>query len=96
MIDTVIGFLREVAAWLGILTPIDPGLTGSLAALTVVLVAVAVLAVTAIALAAPARPRGARGHPTRRAELVAPLTQSDPDAAGHILRRGPGRAAPAA
>ncbi|WP_312678344.1 DUF6412 domain-containing protein [Microbacterium sp.] len=28
--------------------------------------------------------------------MSAPLTQSDPDAAGHVRRRGPGEAAPAA
>lgn len=60
------------------------------------LLAAIVLIVATSSAATHVPRRGSPTHPTRRSELSAPLTQSDPDAAGHVLRRGPGRAAPAA
>lgn len=60
------------------------------------LLAAIVLIVATSSAATRVPRRGSPTHPTRRSELSAPLTQSDPDAAGHVRRRGPGEAAPAA
>lgn len=60
------------------------------------LLAAIVLIVATSSAATHVPRRGSPTHPTRRSELSAPLTQSDPHAAGHVRRRGPGRAAPAA
>lgn len=86
--------LRVVLEVLGLLVAVDPSLSGS--ALTVALVALAVLTLALLATAGHAGTRGAAPHPTRRIELTAPLAQSDPDAAGHVRRRGPGQVTAAA
>ncbi|MFL0565931.1 DUF6412 domain-containing protein [Microbacterium sp. 179-I 1D1 NHS] len=86
--------LRVVLEVLGILVAVDPSLSGF--ALTVALLALAVLTLALLATAVHASTRGAAPHPTRRIELTAPLAQSDPDAPGHIRRRGPGQVTAAA
>ncbi|SCY35040.1 hypothetical protein SAMN05216488_1479 [Microbacterium sp. LKL04] len=86
--------LRVVLEVFGLLVAVDPSLSGS--ALTVALLALAVLTLALLATAVHASTRGAVPHPTRRIELTAPLTQSDPDAAGHVRRRGPGQVTAAA
>lgn len=86
--------LRVVLDVLGLLVAVDPSLSGS--ALTVALLALAVLTLALLATAVHAGTRGAAPHPTRRIELTAPLAQSDPDAAGHVRRRGPGQVTAAA
>lgn len=86
--------LRVVLEVLGLLVAVDPSLSGS--ALTVALLVLAVLTLALLATAVHASARGAAPHPTRRIELTAPLTQSDPDAPGHIRRRGPGQVTAAA
>ena len=86
--------LRVVLEVLGILVAVDPSLSGS--ALTVALLALAALTLALLATSAHAGTRGAAPHPTRRIELTAPLAQSDPDAPGHIRRRGPGQVTAAA
>lgn len=91
MIHNLLRVLLEV---LGLLVAVDPSLSGS--ALTVALLALAVLTLALLATAAHAGTRGAAPHPTRRIELAAPLAQSDPDAAGHVRRRGPGQVTAAA
>lgn len=96
MIDTFVALLRAALAGLGLLTFVDPTDAGTLAAVAVVLLSVAALVVATLTASTPVGARGSRAHPTRRAELAAPLAQSDPDAAGHVRRRGPGRAAAAA
>ena len=96
MIDIIAGILRALLAAAGLLALADPTASGSLAVVTVVALAVAMLVVAVIAHAAHSHTRGAAAHPTRRSELRAPLAQSDPDAAGHVRRRGPGRAFAAA
>ncbi|MDT3330766.1 hypothetical protein Q9S78_08785 [Microbacterium sp. KSW-18] len=87
-------FLRMVLKVLGLLVAVDLSLSGS--ALTVALLALAVLTLALLATAVHASTRGAVPHPTRRIELTAPLTQSDPDAAGHVRRRGPDQVTAAA
>ncbi len=94
MIDAIVHFLRFVLEVLGLIVAVDPSISGS--ALTVALLAVAVLTLAILSTAAHAAGRGAAPHPTRRIELTAPLAQSDPDAPGHIRRRGPGRVTAAA
>lgn len=86
--------LRVVLEVLGLLVAVDPSMSGS--ALTVALLALAVLTLALLATAVHASTRGAAPHPTRRIELTAPLAQSDPDAAGHVRRRGPGQVTAAA
>ncbi|MFJ6680107.1 DUF6412 domain-containing protein [Microbacterium sp. NPDC091382] len=86
--------LRVVLEVLGLLVAVDPSLSGS--ALTVALLALAVLTLALLATALDAATRGSTPHPTRRIELTAPLSQSDPDAAGHVRRRGPGQVTAAA
>lgn len=93
MIDIIAGILRALLAAAGLLALADPTASGSLA---VVALAVAMLVLAVIAHAAHSHTRGAAAHPTRCSELRAPLAQSDPDAAGHVRRRGPGRALAAA
>lgn len=91
MSDTIAAFVRFV---LGLLVAVDPSLSGS--ALTVALLALAVLTLALLATALYASTRGSAPHPTRRIELTAPLAQSDPDAPGHIRRRGPSQVTAAA
>jgi hypothetical protein len=62
-------------------------------------IAVAVLALVVVALVASGVAEAAgstRPHPRRAIDVSSPLTQSDPDAAGHPRPRAPGSAAPAA
>jgi hypothetical protein len=66
-----------------------PLLALALAAAVVVAVAIAVIVFRLSAEPPPIRA-------TRPIDPSAPLTQSDPDAAGHPRPRAPGRAAPAA
>ncbi|WP_020096905.1 DUF6412 domain-containing protein [Microbacterium sp. 11MF] len=87
-------FLHVVLEVLGLLVAVDPSATGS--ALTVALLALAVLTLALLATTVNAAGRGAAPHPTRRIELTAPLAQSDPDAPGHIRRRGPSQVTAAA
>ncbi len=94
MVDTIVGFLRVVFEVVGRLVAVDPSASGS--ALTVALLALAVLTLALFATAVHAGTRGAAPHPTRRIELTATLAQSDPDAPGHIRRRGPGQVTAAA
>lgn len=96
MTETVARLLRGVLAVLGLIALADPVLNGPLVTVAVVALAAALLVVALLAVSMRARPRGLSDHPTRRTELLAPLMQSDPDAAGHIRRRGPGQAAAAA
>ncbi len=87
-------FLRVVLEVLGLLVAVDPSAGGS--ALALALLALAVLALAILATVLHAAIRGAAPHPTRRTELTAPLAQSDPDAPGHVRRRGPGQVTAAA
>ncbi len=91
MIDRIVDFLRFV---IGLIVAVDPSTSGS--ALTMALLALAVLTLAVLATALHATTRGSTPHPTRRIELTAPLAQSDPDAPGHVRRRGPGQATAAA
>jgi hypothetical protein len=96
MIDAIIALLRATLATIGVLALADPSTSAPLVTTVVVALAIALLVVAMIAARADARRRPSVAHPTRRIELVAPLAQSDPDAAGHVRRRGPGQAATAA
>jgi len=96
MIDIIAGILRALLAAAGLLALTDPAASGSFAVVAVVALAVAMFVVAEIAHAAYTSPRRDAAHPTRRSELRAPLAQSDPDAAGHVRRRGPGRVLAAA
>lgn len=88
MIETIAALLRAMLTGLGLIAVLDPVSTGSLVAVAVLVLSVAALVVVALATL-HAGPSGPRTHPTRHTELTAPLAQSDPDAAGHVRRRGP-------
>jgi len=95
MIDTLRSVVRELISGIGMLAP-DVAQIGALSAVAVAVATLAVVVLVATAAstlegASPTRVRSARSR-----LLAAPLAQSDPDAAGHVLRRGPSRAAPAA
>lgn len=96
MIDAVSALLRALLAALGLLALIDPVMSGSLLTVAVVAIAVTIAVVAVIAASEHTHARVSAAHPTRHAELLAPLTQSDPDAPGHVRRRGPGRVTAAA
>lgn len=96
MIETIAALLRAMLTGLGLIAVLDPVSTGSLVAVAVLVLSVAALAVVVALATLYAGPSGPRTHPTRHTELTAPLAQSDPDAAGHVRRRGPGLAAAAA
>ena len=95
MIETIAALLRAMLTGLGLIAVLDPASTGSLVAVAVLVLSIAALVVVALATL-HAGPSGPRTHPTRHTELTAPLAQSDPDAAGHVRRRGPGLAVAAA
>ncbi|AUG29097.1 MULTISPECIES: hypothetical protein [Microbacterium] len=95
MIDTLRSVVRELISGIGMLAP-DVAQIGALSAVAVAVATLAVVVLVATAAstlegASPTRVRSARSR-----LLAAPLAQSDPDAPGHVLRRGPSRAAPAA
>lgn len=97
MIDTLRFVVRELISGIGMLAP-DVAQIGALSAVAVA-VAVATLAVVVLVATAASTLEGASPTRVRSARsrlLAAPLAQSDPDAPGHVLRRGPSRAAPAA
>ena len=96
MVDTIASLLHSLLAAIGLLALADPATSGSVATVTVMLLAAIVLIVATSSAATHVPRRGSPTHPTRRSELLAPLTQSHPDAAGHVRRRGPGRPAAAA
>jgi len=96
MIDAITGLLRAMLTAFGLLALAAPDVSGSLLTVAVVALAVALLVIAVVAASVGIRERESAVHPTRRAELFAPLTQSDPDAAGHVRRRGPGQVTAAA
>lgn len=93
-IDIVVNVLRVVLEVFGFLVAVDPSMSGP--ALTMALLTIAVLTLALLATTLHAATRGSAPHPTRRIELTAPLAQCDPDAPGHIRRRGPGQVTAAA
>ncbi len=97
MIDVIAALARAILTGIGLLALVDPATTtGALSAAAVLVLAIALLVVATGAAIALRRGHASTGRPSRRIELHAPLTQSDPAAPGHIRRRGPGQAAPAA
>lgn len=96
MIEAIGTLLRATLAALGLLALVAPDMSGSLVTVAVVALALTLLAVAVVTAGTGSKRNTSADHPTRRAELVAPLAQSDPDAAGHVRRRGPGRVPAAA
>lgn len=97
MIDAFLSLLRTIAASLGMIAP-DVAQVGALgvAAASVAVATVALAALAVIVAAAVGGRRPSPVHPARSDVLHAPVAQSDPDAPGHILRRGPSGAVLAA
>jgi len=92
MIDAVGSLLQVLFASLGAMV----GIESSSLAVIVVAVAAAVIVVFLHAIALPRSARASLSHPSSAIDVSAPLSQSDPDAAGHPRSRAPGFAASAA
>jgi len=94
MIESINALLQLMLTALGVV-PLPSGLdAGGMLGVAAVLFAVAVIAI-AITAVAPFFGIRSTPHPRRGVDVSAPLTQSDPDAAGHPRPRAPG-VAPAA
>lgn len=92
MLDGIFGALHVLLALAGLVGVAD----GSTLALTVALIALALAVAVLRGIDASTRATRTRAHPRRAMDLSSPLSQSDPDAAGHARPRAPGLAAPAA
>jgi hypothetical protein len=92
MLDGIFGALHVLLALAGLMSVGD----GSSLALTVALIAIALTVAALLRIDASTRTARTRAHPRRAMDVSSPLSQSDPDAAGHARPRAPGRAAPAA
>ncbi|EIC07506.1 MAG: hypothetical protein BGN98_09105 [Microbacterium sp. 69-7] len=97
MIDAFLLLLRTIGVAVGIL----PAGVSPITSLAVVAAGIALAAAVLVVMAAGAATRPDRSahdriRPARSDVLSAPVAQSDPDAPGHILRRGPSAALPAA
>ena len=93
MTDAIGSLMDILFASLGLITGIDP------AALTIyagVVLAAALVVALLYALTLPRSARASLAHARRAIDASAPLSQSDPDAAGHPRSRAPGFAASAA
>lgn len=97
MIDAFLLLLRTVGVAVGVL-PAGASPITSLAVIAAgIALAVAVVVVmAAVSASTRARTSHDRIRPARSDILSAPAAQSDPDAPGHILRRGPSAALAAA
>ena len=74
----------------------DPSIAAIATFAAVAVTALTTLAIAAHALGIPIASGGSLSHPRTQIDASAPLTQSDPDAAGHPRPRAPGIAASAA
>lgn len=90
MIDALSSFVRLFVSTVGLVALPDAAALGVAGAVALVVVSVVALVIATIGAVVPGATGSPRRHPTRDSELTAPLTQSDPDAAGHVRRRGPG------
>ena len=97
MIDAFLLLLRTIAVAVGILpTGVSPITSLAVVAAGIALAAAVLVVMAAGAATRPDRSAHDRIRPARSDVLSAPVAQSDPDAPGHILRRGPSAALPAA
>lgn len=97
MIDAFLLLLRTIGVAVGILpTGVSPITSLAVVAAGIALAAAALVVMAAGAATRPDRSAHDRIRPARSDVLSAPVAQSDPDAPGHILRRGPSAALPAA
>lgn len=95
MIDALLTALHAIAAAVGLMGP-DIAQAGSWIAVAAAVASLAVVIIASVTSASAGSGRFSRIHPTRTDVQHASVAQSDPDAPGHILRRGPGRAIAAA
>jgi hypothetical protein len=95
VIESLISGLPLALSTLGMLTSSDAGTLGALG-VALALVSGALLLASILALDVPDPGASSPVHPARAIDLSSPLSQSDPDAAGHSRPRAPGIAAPAA
>ena len=93
MTDAIGSLLRLLFASIGPLTGIDPGTVTVYAA---IVLAAALVVAMLCAITLPRSARASLADARRAIDASAPLSQSDPDAAGHPRSRAPGFAASAA
>lgn len=94
--DALWSALRAVLAVVGLLALPDPAVVGAFGTVALVVMVATLLVVAALASIGVDAGRASPIQATRAALLAAPLSQSDPDAAGHVRPRGPDVAASAA
>ncbi|MFE1644460.1 DUF6412 domain-containing protein [Microbacterium sp. P01] len=92
MIDAIASFARLLLTSLGMVAGVDAGSVALFAAA----VATAVLLVLLLAASTSWFGSAVQARPARQIDVSAPLSQSDPDAAGHPRSRAPGDVALAA
>jgi hypothetical protein len=92
---SLISGVQFVLSTLGLLAASDAAALGALG-VAVALVSAAILLASIVALIVPGAALSSSVHPARGIDLSSPLSQSDPDAAGHCRPRAPGLAASAA
>lgn len=97
MIDAFVLVLRAIGVAVGVV-PAGASPLPSLAVVAAGIAAAAAVVMVMAAVSATTRERTSydRIRPARSDMRRAPVAQSDPDAPGHILRRGPSAALPAA
>lgn len=95
MIDAFLSVLHAIAVAVGLMGP-DIAQAGCWATVAVAVASLAVIVVVSVTTESADSSRSSRVHPTRTNVLRVSVPQSDPDAPGHILRRGPGGAVTAA
>ena len=95
MFASLFSGVQFVLPTLGLLTTSDVVGLGALG-VAVALVSAAILLASIVALIVPGAAVSSSVHPARGIDLSSPLSQSDPDAAGHSRSRAPGFAASAA
>lgn len=97
MIDALLSWFALVVATLGLTGggALTAGGSTAAVAVTIALIAASVVLLTVVAMAHPTSGGASPPHPRRAIDVSSPLTQSDPDAAGHPRPRAPQSVAPA-
>jgi hypothetical protein len=93
MTDAIGALLHVLLASAGLIAGLEPG---TVTVFAVVVVAAALFVAVMHGATLPQSARGSLARPRRAIDDSAPLSQSDPDAAGHPRSRAPGYAASAA
>ncbi|MFG6444071.1 DUF6412 domain-containing protein [Microbacterium sp. P06] len=92
MFETITSTMHLLLSVLGLVGTPDPSAIG----VAVAVIAVGLLALSTVSTALPGTGDVSAPHPRRAIDISTPLSQSDPDAAGHPRPRAPQSAASAA